>query len=324
MINYLTRITLMAESDITQLRWIVSTQQWAVLALIILLVAVPLLMYSHYQRLTARRQKELNSQLTRHNRELAEAKAQAEEASGMKTQFIHLVTREIRTPLNAIVGFSEVLADFSIEITEQEMREMMRRIIADAWIVSRMIDRMLDLSELLSTQKVALNDRMTSGELALRAAEQSGINEVRHVVFSIDAVGDSDKSVLHTYRQYAIGALAQLLDNAAKFTLRSDDPDVVAATPPRSQRVKVLITVVQGLVSFIVEDTGCGVPQKEAEHIFEKFVQLDEFREGTGIGLTVARHAARLLGGDVWADTSFSSGARFVMTLKLHSVHRKS
>ena len=301
MINYLTQIVLLS-----------------------LLVAVPLLMYGRYQRLDARRQKELNSRLTRHNRELAEAKAQAEEASRMKTQFIHLVTREIRTPLNAIVGFSEVLADFTIEITEQEMHEMIRRITADAWAVSRLIDRMIDLSELLSTRKVSLDDRLTAGELVQMAAERSGIGEAHHVAFSVEAVGDSDRAVLLTNRQYAVGALEELLDNAAKFTLGSDDPRAVAAVPPRSQQVKVLVSVVQGMVSFVVEDTGCGIPKEEAERIFEKFVQLDEFREGTGIGLTVARHAARLLGGDVWADPSFSPGARFVMTLNLHSVCNRS
>ena len=66
---------------------------------------------------------------------------------------------------------------------------------------------------------------------------------------------------------------------------------------------------------FIVEDTGIGVPPEEAEHIFDEFVQLDEYYDGTGIGLTVARSLARRLGGDVRLDTTYTSGARFVMTL---------
>ena len=305
----------MTENDISQLQWIVSTQQWTVLALMILLVAVPLLMYSRYQRLAARHQKELNSQLARHNRELAEAKAQAEEASRMKTQFIQLVTREIRTSLSSIVGFSEVLADFSIEITEEEMRDMIQRIVADAWAVKRVIDKMIDLSELLSTRSVNLGDSLTASDLVQSAAERTGIREARHVDFSVQTVGDSGETVLQTNRHYAVSALAQLLDNAAKFSLKSDDPELAAAVPPHSRRVTVLVTVAQASVSFVVEDEGCGVPPTEAERIFEKFVQLDEFRQGTGIGLTVARHAARLLGGEVWLDTAYSPGARFVMSL---------
>jgi signal transduction histidine kinase len=68
-------------------------------------------------------------------------------------------------------------------------------------------------------------------------------------------------------------------------------------------------------VKFIVEDTGKGVPAEEAEHIFEEFVQLDEYYEGTGVGLTVARSIARRLGGDVMLDTTYNEGARFVFTL---------
>ena len=68
-------------------------------------------------------------------------------------------------------------------------------------------------------------------------------------------------------------------------------------------------------IDFIVEDTGIGVPAKEAEHIFDEFVQLDEYYDGTGIGLTVARSMARRLGGDIILDTSYTGGARFVMSL---------
>ena len=64
-----------------------------------------------------------------------------------------------------------------------------------------------------------------------------------------------------------------------------------------------------------VEDNGIGVPPEEAERIFEEFVQLDEFYEGTGIGLTIARSLARRMGGDVILDTSYHPGARFVLTL---------
>ena len=69
------------------------------------------------------------------------------------------------------------------------------------------------------------------------------------------------------------------------------------------------------LMRFVVEDTGIGVPYKEAERIFNEFVQLDEYYDGTGIGLAVARSLARRLGGDVVLYTTYTAGARFVMTL---------
>lgn len=65
----------------------------------------------------------------------------------------------------------------------------------------------------------------------------------------------------------------------------------------------------------MVEDNGIGVPLEEAEHIFDEFVQLDEYYEGTGIGLTVARSLARRMNGDITLDTTYTPGARFVFSL---------
>lgn len=68
-------------------------------------------------------------------------------------------------------------------------------------------------------------------------------------------------------------------------------------------------------IAIIVEDTGCGVPAEKAEDIFGEFVQLDEFKKGVGIGLSLSRSVARRLGGDITLDTSYTEGARFVFTL---------
>ena len=79
--------------------------------------------------------------------------------------------------------------------------------------------------------------------------------------------------------------------------------------------VKLVVKTNPEFISFAVEDTGIGFPIYEAEHIFDEFVQLDEYYSGTGIGLAVARSIARRLSGDVMADTSYTSGARFIFIL---------
>lgn len=71
------------------------------------------------------------------------------------------------------------------------------------------------------------------------------------------------------------------------------------------------------VVQFIVEDTGIGVPSQEAEHIFDEFVQLNNYYDGTGIGLTVARNSVHRIGGEIVLDTTYQTGARFVMSLPL-------
>ena len=115
---------------------------------------------------------------------------------------------------------------------------------------------------------------------------------------------EAETVMLHTDQHYAIRALTLLLDNARKFTKEGKVLLSVDTQPQRSVR-------------FIVEDTGIGVPHDEAQHIFEEFVQLDENYDGTGIGLTVARSIARRLDGDIILDTSYTKGARFIMTLPL-------
>ena len=83
------------------------------------------------------------------------------------------------------------------------------------------------------------------------------------------------------------------------------------------QKVVLRLTVTPRRLFFSVEDTGIGIPHKEAERIFEEFVQLDEYYNGTGIGLTVARSLAQRIGGNIVLDTAYIGGARFVMTLPI-------
>ena len=106
---------------------------------------------------------------------------------------------------------------------------------------------------------------------------------------------------LRTNKLYAVRALSQLLENAAKFTQEGS--------------ITLSMTYTDDKVRFTVEDTGVGIPADQTARIFDEFVQLDAFAEGTGIGLTVARSIAQRMGGDLWLDTDYTRGARFVFEL---------
>jgi len=111
--------------------------------------------------------------------------------------------------------------------------------------------------------------------------------------------------------------LSLLLDNARKFT-RPAEAAVGAGAEVRQGRVVLDVQQHGAQLAFVVEDNGIGVPAEEAERIFDEFVQLDDYYDGTGIGLTVARSIARRLGGDVTLDTTYGQqGARFIYTLPL-------
>ena len=127
--------------------------------------------------------------------------------------------------------------------------------------------------------------------------------------------GNEASSVrITTNKRAAVRALALLLDNARKFTAPAEAYGH-HDTADKKQRAVLKVSITDTLVQFIVEDTGMGVPADQAERIFDEFVQLDEYYDGTGIGLTVARSFVRRLGGDVRIDTTYTAGARFVMTL---------
>ena len=112
----------------------------------------------------------------------------------------------------------------------------------------------------------------------------------------------SSKIPVRTNLRHALRALAQMFENAMKFTSKGS--------------IKLFVEDTDTVVRFTVEDTGKGVPANQAEHIFEEFVQLDTFVDGAGIGLTISRSIIRRMGGNLWLDTKYSQGARFVLELK--------
>ena len=152
------------------------------------------------------------------------------------------------------------------------------------------------------------------GQKDSAAAEASGIERASHLAFELLLDDGCETVALTTCQSAAVRALSPVLDNARKFTAPAEAYGHQASSEAK-QRVVLRLSAVDNGVQFIVEDTGIGIPATEVEHIFDEFVQLNEYYDGTGIGLTVARSLARRLGGDIKLDTTYTGGARFVMTL---------
>ena len=239
----------------------------------------------------------------------------AMESSRMKTDFIQQISHEIRTPLNILSGFAQVLTS-GMELDEATRQEVTKGIVDNTERITSLVNKMLELAEAGSDNPLERNDQALAIQIAAQATEDSGISQATHLDFDLDIAPEAETVMLTTALVPATRVLTLLLDNAMKFTHPAEAAGGVDAVKEKAHAV-LRVTIDDGLVVFTVEDTGIGVPPEESEHIFEEFVQLDKYYDGTGIGLTVARSLAHRLGGDVWLDTDYSSGARFVYTLPL-------
>ena len=165
------------------------------------------------------------------------------------------------------------------------------RLVADL-IRGKKVDQALNI--LNFTQKKAAG--------IIRKVLESAIANAPHIRFELQNDEHAGSTVLQTNRTYAVRVLALILDNAQKFT--------------KEGSVCLKVDTTDELVAkFIVEDTGIGIAEEEAERIFDEFVQLDDYYDGTGIGLTIARSIARRMGGEIVLDTYYKQGARFIVTL---------
>ena len=246
--------------------------------------------------------------------ELEVANARVEESSRMKSDFIQQISHEIRTPLNILSGFTQLLTTPGIFLDDATLADINRQITANTNRITSLVNKMLELSEAKSLAVIDRTDNVSAEQIVAEAVTASRITNANHLTFNILESTESKTAVLQTNKQAAVRALSLLLDNARKFTApaeasQSDVP------PERLQKVVLRLSVSSGRLFFSVEDTGIGIPHKEAERIFDEFVQLDEYYDGTGIGLTVARSLVRRIGGDIKLDTAYIGGSRFVMTL---------
>ena len=270
---------------------------WLLTGLVFLFMVVYVVNKNRYNR----RLQSANAQLQKNNKALQLATARAEESTRMKSNFIKQISHEIRTPLNIICGFTQVLTTTDAELDKAEKRNMSVQIIDNTERITGLVNKMLALAEINSSVVLEREDHTSAAVIAQEAIKAAGINKASHVQFKLVKLFGAEQ-MFDTHLRSAVLALQQLLDNAKKFTQQG--------------QVTLTISNHEGQACFVVEDTGTSIPVYQAERIFDEFVQLDEYSDGTGIGLSIARSLARRLGGDIVLDTTYTGGARFVMTLQ--------
>ena len=230
------------------------------------------------------------------------ARKMAENANRMKTAFIQNMSHEVRTPLNAITGFAQLLCTPDGYLTEEEKVEYLGNIKNNSRLLAMMMSDMQGIAEMESGQYRIKNTAVDLDEIARQAIKSVEYLLPPGVVF-VRSFGLNDDARYVTDAMRVQQILINFLTNACKYTEQG------------SITVGSSLEENPGQITLYVADTGSGVPPEKAESIFERFVKLDEFKQGAGLGLPICRMMAERLGGRVWLDTEYTGGARFVLTI---------
>ncbi len=243
---------------------------------------------------------EQNRTLIKAEEELRKAKEVAEQSNWLKTMFIQNMSHEIRTPLNSIVGFSGVLVDMLDE--KEDIGQYVALIESNSKLLLKLVGDILDISILDSEVEIKHNavDVNACCQASIDAAGASFDPGVR-LIFEPAC----DELIINSNYSYIVQVLDNLLGNASKFT---HEGSVTLAYEVKKEENQLI---------FTVTDTGIGIPVEEQERVFERFVKLDNFSQGAGLGLSICRIVAERLGGYLRIDKGYTQGTRIIFCVSM-------
>lgn len=239
------------------------------------------------------------AETAKRNEELTEANKLVEEANRQKNIFIQNMSHQIRTPLNIIMGFAQVLNDSHGLLPKEEAKEIANTISHNARSLSRMVLMLFDSSE-----------KGLSEELNSHRHEQVSCNEVAResIAYTNQLFPElsvsfettlPDSFCIESNRLYLMRSLREFLYNSAKY---SDGKNIVLKVSETADTIR-----------FVFEDTGPGIAEEYRDLMFVTFTKVNDLSEGLGLGLPLARRHIINLGGTLTLDTTYTAGCRFVI-----------
>ena len=231
-------------------------------------------------------------------RELAAARIKAEEADRLKSAFLANMSHEIRTPLNAIVGFSRLVVDPGYEGDKDDYCNIIEK---NSELLLCLFNDILDLSSMEAGSLEFRKDKVNMCAACLEEYTRHRTKVSEGVKLILD---DSDKNLYAAGdRSRVMQVLMNLLSNAVKFTPAGE---IHLGYEQRGNIVQVY-----------VKDTGLGIPASRVAKIFERFGKINNFAQGTGLGLTVSRMLVERMGGRIWVRSGMGIGTTFFFTLPM-------
>ena len=231
------------------------------------------------------------------NRKLDAANKAVIKASHMKSSFIQHITHEIRTPLNSIIGFSSLMAAGGL--TQEEMEEYARQMESSNAYLLDLVNNVIDIADMDSQ-----TDDIPKKPVSVDACCQECLGLIRQNLkegIELQYMPSSAPVEVCTVEIWMKRVLLGLLNNANKFT----ESGFIRLSYEEDKPNR--------LVRFIIEDSGPGINENYRDSIFERFAKVDAFTQGTGLGLSIIRQIMELVDGNVYLDTNYAGGARFVV-----------
>jgi len=227
---------------------------------------------------------------------LIQARNKAEESDRLKTAFLANMGHEIRTPLNAIVGFADLLP---VVQSEEDRAQLITEIQNNNRKLLQIIDGLVSMSKIEAGAKNLLMARIDLNQILQQMVDtyQPTTN------VTLKAECPMDHLEVRSDRDRLLEIIDNLVQNAVKFTTEGA---ITLGYEVEGNQVRVLVS-----------DTGKGIAEKDQQRIWERFVKVDEFIPGTGLGLSVVKSQVENLGGQVGVDSALGAGSVFWFTLPL-------
>lgn len=244
------------------------------------------------------------------NKEIEEARKQAEESDNLKTAFLANMSHEIRTPLNGVIGFIDLLRT---GLDESKFESYTKIIKQSSNQLINIINNILDLSKIEAGVEVIYREEFQILDL-LHTLKHEFSNKLNNREIALNLTNNSDDIILNTDKTKLYQILNNLLSNAIKFTEKGE--------------VNFGYKIKGNLLEFFVSDTGIGIDSNDQSVIFDQFRQLDNTATrkfgGTGIGLALVKSYVELLGGSIRIDSTLDIGTTFYFTLPGITVEEKT
>lgn len=228
---------------------------------------------------------------------LVTARNKAEESDRLKTAFLANMGHEIRTPLNAIVGFSDLLPMVQ---GEEERNQLIAEIQLNNQKLLRIIDGLVSMSQIEAGAKSLLLAKVDINQLLQKMADT--YQPTTNVPISLQC--QKNQLLIESDREKLMEIIDNLMQNAVKFT--TEGQIILGYDLVEDDRVRIW-----------VRDTGKGIAEADHERIFDRFIKLDEYIPGTGLGLSVAKSHVQSLGGTIGVDSKLGEGSTFWIEMPL-------